>query len=186
MPWHYEPEPTRLNYRRRWLWLLTMVALLAITAEACGSNSNSASNGTTTSTSTTTATAATPACTKPCAEASGLVVEVRHLVFNAASGNQFSTPEQGNVFVMMDVNFINNSKSNHRVSPIDFKLRSAGVEHTTKLGLTACPYWSGVEVTPGASYGPKCLAFEAAANQPTGLVVVWKPGFSKTYDIPVS
>lgn len=178
---------------RTWLRLLTMVAALAMTAVACGSNTNSASTTTTTAGTTTTTTAPTTtttaaqACTQPCAEANGLTVELSNFVYNASSGNQFDTPESGNVFVTVNATFINKSNTNQSVSPFDFKLRSAGVEHSTTLLFGgSCEYWSTVEVTPGASYGPKCLAFEASANQPTGLVVVWKPGLLKTHDIPVS
>ena len=44
-----------------------------------------------------------------------------------------------------------------------------------------------MNVTSGASYGPKCLAFEAAAGKPSGLVLVWTPGFGGgDYNIKLS
>lgn len=186
----------RPGYRRRWLLSLTTVALLAITAEACGSNSNSA--GTTTTTAGTTTTTE-PACSQPCADANGIVAELSNVVYDAAPNNQYYKPNAGNVFVTVNVLFINKSSRTRNVYSSDFKLRSAGVEHSTSdLGgdfadalnpAITCPAWKssvGSSVAPGRTYGPRCLAFEAVANQPTGLVVVWSPSSRSSYEIPLT
>lgn len=43
------------------------------------------------------------------------------------------------------------------------------------------------EVLEGAALGPKCIAFEVAADKPAGLVLVWSPsGFGGDYSIKLS
>lgn len=117
---------------------------------------------TTTAAGPTTTMVAAAACTQSCAEVNGLVVELSNLMFNVSSDNQFITPESGNVWVTVDVTFVNKSNSNQRVSPIDFKLRSAGVEHSYEfigpceswLGCGSHPWgllWSQVPGLPGCS-----------------------------------
>lgn len=105
--------------------------------------------------------------------------------FDVSSGNQFITPESGNVFVTMKVTFINRAKSAKSAGPFDFKLKAGGVEQDAEL-VGPCESWSSVEVSPGASYGPKCLAFQAKASARKGLVLIWRPGLLLTHDIPVS
>jgi hypothetical protein len=85
-----EQEPTTPNYRRRWLWFLTMVALLAITAAACGSTPNSASTTTTSAHSTTTTasaaaptTASPPSTAPPLTNAQGAEFEQKYGAFAA-------------------------------------------------------------------------------------------------------
>ena len=44
-----------------------------------------------------------------------------------------------------------------------------------------------MNLTTGASLGPKCLGFQTTAGQPSGLVLVWTPQFGGgDYDIPLS
>jgi hypothetical protein len=124
------------------------------------------------------------ACAKPCANAGGWIAELSNFRFDVSSSNEFVTPEAGDVFVTVYVTFINKSKGTESANPVDFKLMSAGAGHDVDF-MGPCGTWSSVQVTPGASYGPKCLAFQAQADQRTGLVVVWKPGLVM-YDIPVS
>lgn len=126
-----------------------------------------------------------PACSQPCADANGWVAQLSNFRFGVKSGNQFITPERGNVFVTVEVTFINRSNRSHTAAPTDFKLKSGGVEHSAEF-VGPCGAWSSVNISPGASYGPKCVAFQAAANQPSGSVVEWRPGLIQTYDIPVS
>ena len=65
-------------------------------------------------------------------------------------------------------------------------LDGSGIKHSITF-FDACPSWSAVNVTAGASYGPKCLAFEAAAGKPSGLVLVWTPGLGRgDYNIKLS
>ena len=147
-----------------------------LTAAACGTPGPTTAHGT--------PGPETLACAKPCANAGGWIAELSDFRFNVSSSEEFMTPEAGNVFVTVYVTFINRSKDADSASPVDFKLRSAGVEHNVDF-TGPCSTWSSVAVTPGASYGPRCLAFQATASERTGLVVVWKPGLVR-YDIPVS
>ena len=124
------------------------------------------------------------ACAKPCADAGGWIAELSNFKFDVGSSDEFMTPEPGNVFVVVYVTFINKSKATQSANPVDFKVRSAGVQHDMDF-QGPCGTWAPVEVTPGGSYGPKCLAFQAQVGHRTGLVVVWKPGLVR-YDIPVS
>jgi hypothetical protein len=177
--------------------VVTLVGIGVVLGGCSSSPSSSSSNTTTSSTAantttstaastTTTAKAVAANCTQPCADADGFIVQLSSFQYDVSSGNQFITPESGNVFVTVQATFINHAKSSKSATPYDFKLKSAGVEHTTSF-IGPCESWSSVDVSPGGSYGPKCLSFQAAAGQPTGIVVSWKPSyFGKSYDIPVS
>jgi hypothetical protein len=187
---------TSLACWRRKLRRLT-VAAAALTAAACGTTPTaptapaSARHAPATAPATPAPTTArgtpgpeTLACTKPCADAGGWIAELSNFRFDVSYSNEFVTPEAGDVFVTVYVTFMNKSKGTESANPVDFKLMSAGAEHDVDF-MGPCGTWSSVQVAPGASYGPKCLAFQAKADQRTGLVVVWKPGLV-TYDIPVS
>jgi hypothetical protein len=130
--------------------------------------------------------AATPApaanqagtCTpQPCANDNfGWVVNASNLRYDIASGNDFEKPEAGNVFVAVDVSFTNRLKTEQHANPTEFVLQDgAGIKHQTTFMTTACPVWEPVNVTPGATLGPKCIAFQASAGKPNGLVLVWTP-----------
>ena len=99
------------------------------------------------------------------------------------SGNQFITPETGNVFVTIMVQFRNNAKSSKSATPFDFKLAAGGVERDPAI-TSPCEAWSSVDVSPGATFGPKCLGFEVASGNRSGTLK-WRPGLVSTYDIPV-
>ena len=187
---------TSLPFGRRRLWRFVVVAA-ALTAAACGTTPSSPTTPATATPAPTTVHATpgptrvrgtpgpgTLACAKPCANAGGWIAELSGFRLGVTYGDEFKTPEPGNVFVDVYVTFINKSTNIESASPVDFKLRSAGVDHHVDF-TGPCSTWSSVGVTPGASYGPKCLAFQAGASERTGLVVVWKPGLV-TYDIPVS
>lgn len=158
-------------------------------ARAQGTTTTTAPATTTTRPSATTATPGTttaPDCTAPCANAGGFKVMVSDFRFNVSSGNQFIEPEDGNVFVTLDVTFANGTSSTKTASPFDFRLEDgAGVIQSTEL-LSPCDIWSSAMLTAGGSLGPKCLGFEATANEPTGLTLEWKPGLFTTYEIPLS
>jgi hypothetical protein len=87
-----------------------------------------------------------------------------------------ATTQAGNVFVMVDVTFTNKLDQEQHANPTQFVLMDgAGVKHSWRPLLDACPTWDPVNLTRGATFGPKCLSFEAAANKPTGLALVWTP-----------
>lgn len=112
---------------------------------------------------------------QPCANDSyGWIVTVGDLKFDAQPG-QFEHAEPGNVYVTMSVSFANRLRTERHADPFQFVLRDgAGVKHTATF-IQTCPLWSAVNVTTGASYGPKCLVFQAAGDKPAGLVLVWTP-----------
>ena len=88
----------------------------------------------------------------------------------------FVQPEAGNVFVTVDVAFLNKTSQEQHANPLEFVLRDAtGVKHSVEFSMSACETWSAVNLTSGASLGPKCLAFQAAAGKPAGLKLVWSP-----------
>lgn len=200
-------ETTRRQHKfgrphsRQGLWLVAAVAVA--TAAGCASTSSpsaaetpapsptsaapsptSAAPSPTPAASPTTA-EATSSCRQPCADANGWIVEVKNFKYDVSSGNEFITPESGNVFVTMKVTFINHAKSSKSAAAFDFKLKAGGVEQNAEL-IGPCESWSSVDVSPGASYGPKCLAFQAKAGQSKGIVLIWRPGLVFTYDIPLS
>jgi hypothetical protein len=73
------------------------------------------------------------------------------------------------------VTFTNAANGDRHADPFNFVLQDgAGVKHPVRW-TTFCPLLTGVNVTPGASYGPKCLAFEAVAGRPQPLTLMWTP-----------
>ena len=131
--------------------------------------------------------AAVPSCAQPCTEADGWAVQAANLRYDVASVSPFRRPDAGNVFVSVDVTFLNHTASEKHANPYDFVLRDgAGVKHPVTW-VDACPLWTAVNLTSGAAYGPKCLAFEATAGKPAGLTLVWTPrAFGGDHDIPLS
>lgn len=112
-------------------------------------------------------------------------MELHGFRFDVNSGNEHIKPAEGNVFVTVTVAFFNKSGDTQHASPGDFKLRSAGVEHNVQA-IGSCEMWSPAKVAAGASYGPKCLAFQAKAGERTGNVLIWTSGRGPIYYVPVS
>ncbi len=87
----------------------------------------------------------------------------------------------------MDVTFTNKTSQEQHANPTEFVLQDgAGIKHTVTF-IDACPDWQPVNLTSGATLGPKCLAFESTAGKPAGLTLVWTPsGFGGGYNIKLS
>ena len=125
---------------------------------------------------------------QPCAtDGAGWSVAASSVQYDAGSGRPFDHPEPGNVFVTVDVTFANGTAGEQHADPFNFVLQDGGgVKHPVRW-TTFCPLWTGVNVTTGASYGPKCLAFEAVAGRPRPLTLVWTPGmFARDHPIPLT
>jgi len=125
---------------------------------------------------------------QPCANDDyGWIVTAGDLRYDVPSGNPFQRPEAGNVFVTVSVTFTNRLATEQNASPFNFVLQDgAGVKHTAVF-IDTCPLWGAVNLTRGASYGPKCVAFQATAGRPAGLVLVWTPHFAGgDYDLRLS
>src|SRR5262249_49681782 len=113
---------------------------------------------------------------QPCANDNyGWIVIVGDVKYDVPSGNQFIKPESGNVFVTLNVTFTNKLDVEQHANPFQFVLLDgAGIKHPVAF-LGPCESWQAVNVTKGATFGPKCLSFEATAGKPNGLVLVWTP-----------
>jgi hypothetical protein len=166
--------------RRRWPWVLAVSALLFVGVCSIAANSAPSKGGTVTSTGTT---ASTPvprdgSCSpQPCAnDGYGWIVTASRLKFDAWSGSDFVRPEAGNVFVTVDVTFTNKLSRERHANPFEFVLQDgAGVKHKV-TSTPSCPLWDAVNLTQNATFGPRCLAFQAA-DKPGGLTLVWTPSF---------
>jgi hypothetical protein len=115
----------------------------------------------------------------PCGNDSGFSVTVSNIQRSLPAG-QFLQPEAGNHYVKVDVTFRNTDSSEHNANPLNFVLKDAtGVKHTVTISDAAgCSVWEAVNLTQGATLGPKSLCFEAAGD-PTGkLTLVWTPALS--------
>jgi len=114
-------------------------------------------------------------------------VTVSDVKYDAPSGNDFEKPETGNVFVTVNVTFTNKTVKEQHASPTEFVLvDGAGVKRVITY-MIACPIWDAVNLTPGATLGPRCLAFEGTAGKPTGLTLVWTPTFlGRDYQLKLS
>jgi hypothetical protein len=127
--------------------------------------------------------AAQPAVAPLTATDDGVTVKISN-VRNDASGGS-TQPESGNVFVTMDVTFSNVGTREYNANPFTFVLKDgAGIKHAvTSTESTA--FWKAVNLTQGSSI-TKSLAFEATANRPAGLVLVWTPHlFAADHNIPL-
>ncbi len=135
---------------------------------------SAAANQTQSSPSSAPATGCSPA---PCASAFSLTIHVTGINRSAPPGSLLP-PEPGNHMVVMQVKFHNDGGQDTKtISPFDFKLRdAAGVEHDITFSDTpGCDTWSGVDLAPGASYGPKPLCFEASGSPSGKLTLLWTP-----------
>ncbi len=203
------PGTTPPRRRRRWPWVVgigtvVLVVLLGVCTAAVGLTSGSkkqqastagaqavAKSTPTASTApkATTAPARNGSCSpQPCANDNyGWIVTINDLKYDAPSGNQFESPEAGNVYVTITVTFTNKTSQEQHANPTEFVLQDgAGIKHTITI-VDACPAWQPVNLTSGATLGPKCLAFEATAGKPAGLTLVWTPsGFGGGYNIKLS
>jgi hypothetical protein len=187
--------PPRAKRSRKPLLIIGSIALILIFG-ACmvaiagsGSGTKAQAKPTVAATRAPTATvapavAAKPAdsgtCTpQPCAnDNNGWIVQVSELKYDAAGGyGGQHHAEAGNVFVTMSVVFTNRKSTEQHADAYAFVLQDGtGVKHTATY-TEGCGSWSAVNVTPGAAYGPKCLAFEAAGpDHEQGLILVWTPG----------
>jgi hypothetical protein len=118
---------------------------------------------------------------QPCANADGWNVYISDLNKNAQSA---ITPAAGNTYVTMNVRFRNDTNQEQHANPTEFVLKdSTGVKHS--LSYTSnCPSWDPVNLTKGASFGPRCIAFQAKAGD-NALVVTWTTVF-RDYEIKLS
>lgn len=112
-------------------------------------------------------------CTQPCAVANNVTITVSSVQYAADGG--FLTPEAGNVFVTMNVDAINKGDGEANLNPFDFVLKDAGGIKHTVTWTESCGAFSAINLTKGADSGPKCIAFQAKANAPAPLTLVWTP-----------
>ena len=166
------PPPDRA---RRWPWIVATVAVVGVLLGVCTAAASVAGAGRS-AVPDQRPVAPRPACAAPCASVAGWTVTVANLRYGAASNNALQRPEAGNVFVTLEVSFVNGSDREQHANATEFVLQDgAGVKHAITL-IDACPAWSPVNLTRNATFGPRCLAFQAAADRPTGLTLVWTPG----------
>jgi hypothetical protein len=115
-------------------------------------------------------------------------VTVNSFQYGVSSGNEFIKPDTGNVYVKVNVTFSNQSDQELNANPFDFVLQDgSGIKHTATFIADDSATWQAVNVTKGASFGPKAIVFEATAGKPSGLTLVWTPGlFSGDHTIKLS
>jgi hypothetical protein len=121
---------------------------------------------------------------QPCANANGWNVYVSDVNKNAQSA---TAPEAGNTYVTLNVRFKNDTADEQHANPTEFVLRdSTGVKHSeTWLGGAAgCDSWEPVNLTKGATFGPRCIAFQAKVGD-NALVLTWTSVF-RDYDIKLT
>jgi hypothetical protein len=185
--------PAPRSGRGRWIWIVAAVAaalvLLVLIASAAASSASRSVSPAVVGAPTAAPVARDGSCApQPCANDDyGWIVNVNGFRYDAPAGTAWERPETGNVYVTVSVSFRNRLAQEQHADPFRFVLQDgAGVKHAVTW-FTACPLWAGVNLTTGATLGPKCLGFQATAGQPSGLVLVWTPEFGGgDYDIPLS
>ena len=170
----------------RWPWIVAVVAAALVIAAVAASTASSPPRRAAVTTPNAAPAVRDGSCApQPCANDNyGWIVNVNGLRYDVASGSPFERPEPGNVYVTVSVTFTNRLNREEHADPFNFVLLDgAGVKHAVSW-FTSCPLWAGVNLTNGATLGPKCLGFQATAGMPTGLTLVWTPQFGGgDYDI---
>jgi hypothetical protein len=94
---------------------------------------------------------------QPCANDNcGWIVTISNVRYGAQA-SEFEKPEAGNVFVMVDVTFTNRLDLEQHANPTEFVLADgAGIKHTWRPLAEGCATWEPVNLTKGATLGPKC------------------------------
>jgi hypothetical protein len=89
-------------------------------------------------------------------------------------------PAGGDHFVLVEVLFINDSKSRQRPDPLCCQLEdSTGVFHTATFpDAPGCSWWSSVQLATGTRFGPRNICFEAAGATNKPLSLLWHPSYS--------
>lgn len=175
---------------RRWPWVVAVVAAaLVVLAVAASAASSSVPRRPVAAPIAAAPAARDGSCApQPCANDNyGWIVSVNDFRYDAPSGSPFEQPENGNVFVTVSVTFTNRLDREEHADPFRFVLLDgAGVKHAVTW-FSACPLWAGVNLTTGATLGPRCLGFQASAGRPSGLTLVWTPQLGGgDYDIGLS
>ncbi|HYZ00094.1 MAG TPA: DUF4352 domain-containing protein [Candidatus Binatia bacterium] len=163
--------------------LAVLATSAAVVLAACGSTSGTSSNGTD----------AKPVASKqgcsptPCSSKDGVTVNVSNVVYGAQPG-EFEQPQPGTVYVTMQIAVKNDGSSEYHLNPTSFVLKDAtGVKHQyTPMISNQATTWQPVNLTKGASQ-TETLSFQAAADHPQGLWLVWTPTlFSGDQNIKLS
>jgi hypothetical protein len=180
------PAPQARIRQRPWPWIVAAIAaaLVALAVIASAASRGASPRAAAAPALAAPAAQAAPAARdgscapQPCAnDGYGWIVSVNGLRYDAAGGTTWEHPESGNVYVTVSVTFTNRLDKEQHANPFNFVLEDgAGVKHAVSW-FTSCPLWAGVNLTSGASLGPKCLGFQATAGRPSGLVLVWTPQF---------
>src|SRR5215472_397150 len=175
--------------RARWPWIVAVVAVgvvvLVVLLAAAGAAARSVSPGAIATIAATPVPRDGSCAPRPCANDNyGWIVVVNGFQYDAPGGSPFERAETGNVFVTVSVSFTNRLSREQHADPFRFVLQDgAGVKHAVSW-FSSCPLWAGVNLTTDAALGPKCLGFQAAADRPSGMVLVWTPQFGGgDYDI---
>jgi uncharacterized membrane protein len=175
-------SPTRQPRRGLWVALATVVAMVFVVSAIAVANLGNRLN---TSAPVTSGGTCAP---QPCAnDGDGWIVSVSNVRYDMQSGNEFEKPQAGNVYVAVDVIFTNRLKEARQADPVDFVLIDGSGSEQPITFVDTCTEWNPENVKAGASFGPKCLVFEAAAGKTSGLVLIWTPTTgSGAYKIKVS
>jgi len=181
------PVPAR---RRTWPWIVGVAAVVLLVLVVAAAAANSGAPGRAVAAASVAAPIARDgSCApQPCANDNyGWIVTVNGFRYDVPSGSPFERPEPGNVYATVSVTFTNRLNREEHADPFNFVLLDgAGVKHAVSW-FTSCPLWAGVNLTTGATLGPKCLGFQATGDRPAGLVLVWTPRFGGgDYDVPLS
>jgi hypothetical protein len=176
----------------RWPWIVAAVAgvvvVLVVLLAAAGAAAHSVTSRSIAPIAATAIPRDGSCAPQPCANDNyGWIVVVNGLQYDAPGGSPFERPEPGNVYATVSVTFTNRLTREQHADPFRFVLQDgAGVKHAVSW-FSSCPLWAGVNLTAGATLGPKCLGFQVTAGRPSGLVLVWTPQFGGgDYDIGLS
>lgn len=122
---------------------------------------------------------------QPCAEKDGFTVTVSSVDRSLQGTGPFVTPSAGDHYVLVNVTATNHSGQAQSFQPFEFGLiDSTGIKRTVAfIPSSQCDLWSGVQIEPGSSYGPKPLCFEVAGPVNGSLKLAWTPFLANEVDL---
>jgi hypothetical protein len=96
--------------------------------------------------------------------------------------SSFFTAEPGNQFARVTVRFENHASDEKHADPFQFVLKDQqGVKHAI---TSAGDSWSGVNLTPGGTFGPRSLDFQVTKGTTAGALI-WTPDL-RDHEIPLT
>jgi uncharacterized protein DUF4352 len=182
--WRPAAEAMRPRGGTFWILACALGLLVFFGVGTCGLMFGTATRGGPTGSASraTGASSGVQACSpRPCADAGGFTVVVERVEWHYVP-SAFFTAEPGNQFARVTVRFENHASDERHADPFQFVLKDQqGVKHAI---TSAGDSWSGVNLTPGGTFGPRSLDFQVTKGTTAGALI-WTPDL-RDHEVPLT